>query len=151
MQHLDSLDTADQVDFTRRLAIEFAEVDGCYETGGEEGGQTRAPAAGERVLKEVGAQKEVSRTICRGGVTSQVLELQNVCRDCLFVCVVNESAFMHDMGGERTVEHFVRKTYVQADILEKRYRVAGRRAGGGREHPVRGGACKTARDEFEGY
>lgn len=25
----DSLDTADQIDFTRRLAIEFAKVDGC--------------------------------------------------------------------------------------------------------------------------
>ena len=30
VQHMDSLDAAYQVDFTRRLAIEFAEVDGCY-------------------------------------------------------------------------------------------------------------------------
>ena len=30
MQYMDSLDPAYQLYFTRRLAIEFAEVDGCY-------------------------------------------------------------------------------------------------------------------------
>ena len=50
----------------------------------------------------------------------------------------------------RTVEYFVGEPCVQADVLEKGYRVAGRRADGGREDPVRGGACKTARDKLKG-
>ena len=67
------------------------------------------------------------------------------------MCVMNESGFAHDLGERgRTVEHLVGETYVQADALEKWYGVAGRRADGGREHPVRGGACETARNEFEG-
>ena len=53
------------------------------------------------------------------------------------------------MGRGRTVEYFVGETCVQADTLEKGHRVAGRRADGGREHPVRSGARKAARDEFE--
>lgn len=52
---------------------------------------------------------------------------------------------------ERTVEYLVSETCVQADVLEKRYRVASRRADGRREDPVRGGACEPTRDEFEGY
>ena len=53
------------------------------------------------------------------------------------------------MGRGRTVEYFVGETCVHADVLEKGYRVAGHRADGGREHPVRSGACEAARDEFE--
>ena len=66
-QNIDSLDAAYQLYFTRRLAIEFAIVDGCYkmEWDSIRCGQTR---------REGGMGKEVSRTICRCGITSQFLE-----------------------------------------------------------------------------
>lgn len=46
------------------------------------------------------ARKLVSRTIYHGGATSQFFEFQNVCRDCLFVCMMNVSGFTHVMGWE---------------------------------------------------
>ena len=105
MQYMDSLDPAYQLYFTRRLAIEFAIVDGCYKMEWDSNRgvrRVRTAGGGGRLDSERrGHGKEVSRTICRCGVTSQFLESQDVCRDC---CCVRDDRFMHDTECEGNVQ-----------------------------------------------